>query len=189
MAMLAQLALIAAESGGSNPLVRWTPGLWIWTIGIFVLLLLVLYRGGYKMMLTKLDARDQAIRGAIEEARQEREDAEKLLAEQKQLLDETRRKTAEMISEAQQDAKRERDRILEEARHSADQRIEDGRRQIEDETRKALSDIRGAVADLSLQVAETLLRREVSDTDHKALVDRAVQELQDRRKGGATPQA
>jgi F-type H+-transporting ATPase subunit b len=185
MAMLAQLALIAAENGDTgSQLVQWKPGLWIWTIGIFLLLLIVLYRFGYGTMLSKLDARDQAIRGAIEEARREREEANKLLEEQKQQLDETRRKTAEMISEAQQDAKRERDRILEEARREADQKLQDGRRQIEDETRRALSDIQDAVADLSLQVAERLLQRSVSDEDHKALVERAISQLEQRRGGG-----
>ena len=184
--MLAQLALIAAESGDAgSALVEWKPGLWIWTIGIFLLLLIILWRFGYGMMISKLDARDQAIRGAIDEARVEREEANKLLEEQKQMLDETRRKTAEMISQAQQDAKRERDRILEEARRDAEQKVQDGRRQIEDETRKALADIQGAVADLSLQVAERLLERSVSDEDHKALVDKAVSQLDERRQGGS----
>jgi F-type H+-transporting ATPase subunit b len=182
LAMLAHLGLIAAEGGDAGSLlVRWTPGLWIWTIGVFLLLLLLLHRGGYKTMLSKLDARDQAIRGAIDEARQEREEAHKMLEEQRQMLDETRQKTAQMISEAQQDAKRERDRILDEARQQAQQKLEEGRRQIEDETRKALADIQGAVADLSLQVAERLLQRSVSDDDHKALVERAVSQLEQRR--------
>lgn len=184
--MLAQLALIAAESGDAgSALVQWKPGLWIWTIGIFLLLLLVLWRFGWGTMISKLDARDQAIRGAIDEARQEREEANKLIEEQKQMLDETRRKTAEMISEAQQDAKRERERILEQAREEAEKKLEDGRRQIEDETRKALADIQGSVAELSLKVAEQLLRRSVSDEDHKALVERAVSQLEERRSGGS----
>ena len=52
----------------SNPLLKVSPGLWIWTLIIFLLLYLVLRKWGFGKMIEKLDARDEAIRGAIDDA-------------------------------------------------------------------------------------------------------------------------
>ncbi|MDQ7088909.1 MAG: F0F1 ATP synthase subunit B [Acidobacteriota bacterium] len=130
---------------------------------IFLLLLVVLWRWGWGMLIEKLDDRDHAIRGAIDEARSEREQATALLAEHKALLDKTRRETAEMLATAQADAKRERQRILDEARAEYEKILARGREQIEQETRAALAQIRGTVADLALEVAGKVLSRSMGD--------------------------
>ncbi|UCF69411.1 MAG: F0F1 ATP synthase subunit B [Acidobacteriota bacterium] len=183
MATLTKLALIlasapaAAEAEG-NPLTRPIPGLWFYTLVIFGLLLLVLYRYGWGVLISKLDARDNAIRGAIDEARREREQAGKLLAEQEELLADTRRKTADMLTEAQQEAKLERQRILDQAREENDKILARGREQIEQETRAAIAQIRASAADLAVEVTRRMLPQVLDPGQHRALAEKFVSEIE-----------
>ncbi len=182
--MFAQVAPLLAAGGGTgegNPLLRFEPGLAIWTVVVFLLLLIVLWRFGWGTLIGKLDERDQSIRGAIDDASSQREEAAKLLEEQKALLAKSRRETSDLLAEAQSDAKAERQRILDEARAEYEKILARGRDQIEQETRAALSEIRRTVADLSIDVASEVLRRSVADKDHRDFAERFVAELEKKR--------
>lgn len=179
--------LAAAAEGGGNPLLRVSPGLWIWTLAIFLCLLFVLGRWGWPLLIDKLDARDRSIRGAIEEARVEREQAQKLLAEHEQMLDETRRKTAEMLAEAQSAAKLERQRIVDEAREESARIVTRGREQIEQETRNALAQIRGSVAEMAIEVTRRLLPRSVDAAAHRELAEQFVRDLESAEQDEERP--
>lgn len=178
------LALLAA-GGGSNDLLRLEVNLWAWTLVIFALLLLILWRGGWKTMIAKLDARDEAIRGAIEKAKEERQQAERFLAEQKAALDAARREAAELLQNAQQEGVREKQRIIEAARSEYEKIVERGREQIEQEARLAVARVRQSVADLSLEVASRLLHRSLDPKTHREMAERFVAEIE----GGGTPRA
>ena len=188
--MLAQvtpvLASPLAASGGVDDLLRLEVNLWIWTLIIFFVVLVILWRGGWKMMIAKLDARDESIRGAIDKAKKDREESVRLLSEQKAELDKTRREGAEMLQAAQQEAARERQRIIEGARDEYEKIVQRGREQIENETRAALSQVRTTVAELSRDVAGRLLGKTLDQRAHKELAERFVSELE---KGGGTPRA
>jgi F-type H+-transporting ATPase subunit b len=132
-------------------------------------------------MIAKLDARDEAIRGAIEKAKRDREEAERYLAEQKKALDDARRETAEMLQSAQQEAQRERQRIVEGARAEYDGIVQRGREQIENETKAALERVRKSIADMALQVAGRLLDRTVDASTHRQLAEDFVAELEKER--------
>ncbi len=175
--------LASAEAGGVDSLLKVDPGLAIWTLIIFLLLLFVLWRYGWGMMIDKLDARDRAIRGSIEEARAERLEAEKLLVEQKALLDQTRRETAAMLQGAQQEAGAERHRLVEQAREEYERIVERGREQIDQEKRAAVAEVRQVVAELAIGVAGRLLDKNLDTAGQRELAEKFVGELE--RKGGA----
>ncbi|MBP7148285.1 MAG: F0F1 ATP synthase subunit B [Acidobacteria bacterium] len=172
------LAVLAAT--GDNPLLRVNPGLWLWTLIVFLVLLAVLYRYGWGMMISALDKRDKAIRGSIEQARHDRDEAQRLLEEHKALLDKGRRESAEMIAAAQKEAGRERARLVQEAREEYERIVARGREQIEQETRGALTQIRSTVADLAVDVASRLLRHNLDEPNQRALAERFVSELEKR---------
>lgn len=173
-------ALLAA--GGADALLRLELNLWVWTLIVFIAVLLVLWRGGWKMMIAKLDARDEAIRGSIDKAKRDREEAEKFLSEQKAALDEARREIAEMRQSAQQEAARERQRIVEGARAEYEKIVQRGREQIDNETNAALSKIQGTVAELSIEVASRLLGRAMDEASHRELADKFVAELSEKKR-------
>lgn len=171
------LALLSASEGG-NPLLQQTPGLSLWTLGVFLLLLVVLWRYGWGMLISKLDARDRAIRGAIDLARRDREEGERFLAEQKTLLDQSRRESAQMLATAQQEAGQERQRLVEQARQEYDQIVTRGREQIEQETRAALAQVRAAMAGLAVEVASRLIQKNLDPAGQARLVEDFLKELE-----------
>lgn len=180
------LALLAADAadaaghaagGGGNPLLKVNPGLWLWTLVIFLLLFFVLKKWGFGVMIEKLDARDRAIRGAIEEAKVQRERAEALLGEQKDVLDKARREAAALLASAQEQAGRERARIVTEAREEYDRIVDRGRAQIEQETRAALQQVRQAAAGLALDVAGKVIRKNLDQPAQRELAERFVADL------------
>jgi F-type H+-transporting ATPase subunit b len=183
MPATAMAILASSGGGGGNPLLRVDPGLAVWTLIVFLLMLVVLRKYGWGMMIDKLDARDRAIRGAIEEARAERLEAEKLLLDQKALLDQTRRETASMLQAAQQDAGAERQRLVDRAREECERIVERGREQIDQETRAAVAEVRKVVAELAINVAGRLLDKNLDTAGQRELAEKFVGELE--RKGGA----
>lgn len=185
LALLASAAEAAEAgahgAGGGNPLLEVRPGLWFWTILIFLLLFLVLRWKGWGVLIDKLEARDRAIRGAIDEARGQREQAEALLAQQKDLLDRSRKETAEMLAAAQEQAGRERQRIVAEAREEYERIVSRGRAQIEQETRAALAQVRESTASLAVDVAAKLIRRNLDPAGQKELAEQFVRDLETRQ--------
>ena len=177
---LVQLALLAADGGeeGGNPLLKVSPGLWIWTLIIFLLLYLVLRKWGFGKMIEKLDARDEAIRGAIDDAAKQRAEAETLLAEQRALLEQSRKDAAAATAAAQEQAAAERRRIVAEAREEYEKIVARGRSQIEQETSAALAKVRGAAADLALEAAGKLVGRTLDEPAQRALAQKFIDEIE-----------
>ena len=187
IAVVAAAGGAEAGSGGgiAERLLSPDTGLLFWTPAIFIALLIILWRFGWGTMIDKLDERDRAIRGAVEEAGRERSEAQKLLAENKRLLEETRRKTSEMLGEAESAAKVERQRILDEARDESTRIVERGRKQIEQETNNALAQIRGSVVDLAIETTRKLIPRVVDESSHRDLAEQFVRELESEKDDGA----
>jgi F-type H+-transporting ATPase subunit b len=169
---------LLAETGAENPLLRVSPGLALWTLIVFVLVFLALRKWGFGPLISKLDARDRAIRGAIEEARKHHEEAEQLLRQQQELLRQARRDSAQMLGAAQEQAERERQRIIAEARAECERVIARGRAQIDQETRAAVTQLRRTTAALALEVAGKLMHRTMDQPAHKELAEQFVKELE-----------
>lgn len=180
------VAGLLAEGNPIEKLLTPEPGLWLWTLGIFVVMMIFLWKFGWGMMIRNLDRRDQAIRGAVEQAKRERLEAEKLLAEAKETVAKARRDAAEAVTGAQADATKERQKIIDTAREEYEKTVARGREQIEQETKAALTQVRRTVADLAVDVAGKLLQRAMNDTTSRELAEKFAAELEST---GKRPQA
>jgi F-type H+-transporting ATPase subunit b len=167
------MALLAA----SNALIKVVPGLMIWTIVCFAIVLFVLKRYAFGPIQTAIDERRQRIRQALEEADQAREEARRMLEEHRQLLGRAKGEAEEILAEARKVAEAQRARVKEETEADRQRRLEETRRQIEAETRRALVEIRAEVAELSLVAAEKVTAKSLDDADHRRLIEEAVGEL------------
>ena len=99
-----------------NPLVRLDPGLFIWTIITFVVLLVVMRSFAWKKILHAIERRERAIRDAIESAKKEREEAQHMLEEHRRMIEQARRDTARMIEQGRKDGEAARAEMIEKAR-------------------------------------------------------------------------
>lgn len=178
----------AAEGGAAGGSALITPqfGTMFWTLLTFALLLILLRLVAWKPLLGALEARERAIQGDLDEARREREDAQKVLAEHRALVEQARRERAEAVEAGRKDAERLKEEILAEGRRQRDQILEQAGAQIASQLRQAKAEIRSATADLAIEVAGKLLARELDDPSHRKLVEEHLSHLEGLPPGSAS---
>jgi len=156
-------------------------GLTIWTGITFLVLLWVLKRFAWGPIVSTLDERERTIREAIESARREREQAEKLLAEQKEGLARAQREAAELARKNQQEVEAVRQELTARARKEADELLADARRQIAEEVTRARGELKGEVVDLAIDAAARLIKANLDDKAQRALVEEYISQLRTER--------
>ncbi|HYG70532.1 MAG TPA: F0F1 ATP synthase subunit B [Anaeromyxobacteraceae bacterium] len=153
------------------------PGLTLWTGITFLLLLAVLAKFAWGPIVKTLVERERSIREAIDTAKKERAEAEKLVAEQKDALVRAQREAAEIAKRNQQEVEKMRVELTERARKEADDLVAMARQQIAEEKAKAIAEIRGQVADLAIEAASRLVKANLDDKAQRALVEEYIRQL------------
>jgi F-type H+-transporting ATPase subunit b len=161
----------------SSPLTKVIPGLMIWTIGFFIVVLVVLKRFAFGPVQKAIDERRQRIVDAINEADNARKEARNLLEQHRQLIGEAKGQAEEILADARRVADSQRERVREETEEDRQRRLEETRRQIEQATHQALGQIRDEVGKLSLAAAEKITRKSLTGADQQRLIDEALAEI------------
>jgi len=161
----------------SNPLIQVTPGLMIWTIVCFLVVLFVLRRYAFGPIQQMIDARRERIEQAIAEADNARAEARNLLEEHRKLIGQAKAESEEILAEARRVADAQRERVRVETDEDRQRRLEETTRQIEQATTQALGQIRDEVGKLSLLAAEKVTRKTLNEADQKRLIDEALAEI------------
>ena len=155
----------------NNPLVQPDPGLYIWTIATFLLLAGLLAKFAWRPLILALDARQDAIRKSLDEAKQAKQELERLHAESARILAQARTEAEAILTATRSDANLFREELRQKARAEAATIVANAERQIELETSKALQQIRQEAVDLSINIASKLLQRNVSKDDNLRLIE------------------
>jgi F-type H+-transporting ATPase subunit b len=153
-------------------------GLLFWMLLMFGVVLFILTKFAWKPILKALKDREQSIDEALKSADKAKEDMEKLQADNEKILQEARSERDDIIK----DAKDVRQKMIDEARKEASvetQRLlEAARAAIEGEKDSAINEIREKIAEMSLDIAEKILREKLSDSkEQKDLIDRLIKEI------------
>jgi F-type H+-transporting ATPase subunit b len=162
----------------TNPLVQPDPGLYIWTIVTFLVLVALLARFAWRPLLDALEQRQDSIRKSLDEARQAKQELERLNIESARILAEARAEADAIISRTRADASRAGEEMKEKARADADRIVRNAERQIELEAARALQTIRREAIDISVAIASKLLRRNLSKEDNERLIEETFREIQ-----------
>ncbi|MGE3539688.1 MAG: F0F1 ATP synthase subunit B [Candidatus Tectimicrobiota bacterium] len=147
------------------------PGLLIWTIITFVILLVVLRKVAWGPILAALEQREHTIRSSIGEAQRARQEAERLLAQHQQMLAEANRDVARLLEQGREEAERLRASMTEQARTEAQRLTEVARREIERERQLAMQELKNTAAELALVAAGRLLHTSMTGEDHRRVVN------------------
>ena len=183
-------SLLAAggEGGGDgSALINPNLGTIFWTVVTFILFAFVLSRVAWKPLLGALDAREQSIRDSIDSAKNDREEAEKVLAEHKQLVADAHRERAAAVAAGQEDAERLKAEILEEARKQREQMLAQADAQMAAALQGAKAELRGVAVDLAIQAAGKLLDKNLDDATQRQLVERHLADLERTGDAGSAP--
>ena len=160
-----------------NPLLRPDPGLFIWTIITFLVLLTLLAKFAWGPLLRALESRQEMIRKSLDDAEEARRELERLHLESAQILKQARVQAESIMSQSRSDAERLREELKQKARAEADTIVRTAGRQIQLETAQALQQIRREAADLSVMIASKLIQRNLSKEDNDRLIDEALKQV------------
>lgn len=158
------------------------PGVAVWTIITFLILVVVLKKVAWKPIIEALDKREESIRTALEDAQRAREEAERLMEESRRNLARAEEEVQKIIYEGRETAERIRAEILEKARKEADTMIERAKEEIERHREQAMLQLRAQVADLAIQIASKLISETLTDQKHKKLVEKYLQEISSEKR-------
>jgi F-type H+-transporting ATPase subunit b len=163
-----------------NPLVQPDPGLFIWTILTFLVLLFLLGKYAWKPLLQALESRQDMIRKSLDDAQAAKRELERLHQESAQILKQARSDAESIVAQSRADAERVREEIRQKAKGEADVIVRNAERQIQLETGRALQQIRHEAADLSVMIASKLIQRNLSKEDNQQLIDQTIEQLEQR---------
>jgi F-type H+-transporting ATPase subunit b len=163
------LSLLAVQEGhGGGGLLSPEPGLMIWTVFIFVVLLLVLRRFAWPALIGAVEAREKALEAQLADAERQRAEAAALLAEHKKLMADAKGQAHTLLAESRTLADKERALALEKTKQEQQELLARARREIEAERDRAVADLRREAVDLSIAAASKLIGARLdSETDRK----------------------
>jgi F-type H+-transporting ATPase subunit b len=167
------LNVVLAAGGLIDP----NPGLAIWTLITFLLVAAFLRWKVWGPLMAVIDEREKSIQSAIDQAKTEREAAEKLLAEQQVAAEAARKEAAEMVRKNRAEVDAAKVELIAKARAEADALVASARKQIEDEKRKALAEVRQVAVDLALAAAGKVVSAKMDDAAHRAVAEEYIGSL------------
>jgi F-type H+-transporting ATPase subunit b len=183
-ALLAAPAAIAATPAESpeaaNNVFAGDIGNALWTVVIFLLVLVVLGKFAWGPLLAGLQAREAYIREALETARRDRQEAESRLREYEDKLAASRSEATAIIDEGRRDAEAVKRKIEEQAKEESAKMIERARREIDAAAAEATRQLYALSAHLATELAARVIGRELDAKDHERLIEESIAEISAR---------
>src|SRR2546425_5270474 len=159
------------------------PGLIFWTIVVFAILLVLLWKLGLPALLKSVEERERRIQQQLEEAERARAEAARLLEEQKRTMAGARAEAQEIVAKAKSVAEKEREALLAKAREQYEQLLARARKEIEGEKEKAILELRREAVDLSIAAASKLIEANLDSEASRRLVLEYLASLEAGGKG------
>jgi len=175
----------AAHAGGEEAFTPFSinTGLIFWTIVVFGILLVLLWKLGLPALLKSVEERERRIQQQLEEAERARAEAVRLLEEHKRTMASARAEAQEIVAKAKSVAEKEREALLAKAREQYEQLLARARKEIESEKEKAILELRREAVDLSIAAASKLIEANLDSEANRRLVHEYLASLEAGGKG------
>jgi F-type H+-transporting ATPase subunit b len=147
-----------------------SPGLVFWTSLSFIILLVVLRKYAWPSILRALKVREETISFALEDARKAKEEVEMMEQKKKRILEDARGERDAILKEARELKEQIVDEARETAREESRKMLDKANKDIEKQKREAVLEIRNTIGRLSLEIAEKVLKEELSDRERQKKV-------------------
>ena len=153
------------------------PGLIVWTIVSFIVLVAVLSKYAWKPMLKALGEREEKIRSALDQADKARAEASALLKRNEETMARAEVEYQKMMRESRAMADKVKEEIVEKAREQAQQELQNASEEIQRNIDSARQQLRAEVADLAIKAAEKILDESLDAPKQKKIVDSFLTQL------------
>lgn len=152
-------------------------GTFVFSIISFLIVFFIIQRFAFRPLANMLEKRRLHVETQITDAEKSREEAAKLLSEQKRLLDESRKQAKEILDAARVSAEEQARSIIQKAEEEANRILEENRAAIIRERDEALAAVTQRVAELSVELTSKLLHNHVTTKVHEEMVAEAEKRL------------
>ncbi len=142
-----------------------SPGLFIMQTVIFLVLIFIMVKFAWKPIMNSLNDREEGIQNALDAAENAKLEMQNLQADNEKLLKEARAEREEMLKEAREMKNKMIEDAKTEASESAAKLVAQAQASIESEKKAAIADLKSQVANLSVEIAEKVVRTELSNKD------------------------
>ncbi|GBF50561.1 F0F1 ATP synthase subunit B [Leptospira ryugenii] len=169
--------MVLLPASGFN-LLKVNPGLVVWTLITFLIVVLVLKKFAWDKILHALEERSSGIQGDIDKAEALRKEAEKSLKDYQEKLRSATDEAHKIVEEAKKDATNLRQKMMEETnneiKHSKDQAV----REIDLAKAKALSEMQQQIVEMSVLIAGEILEKQLKKEDYSSFVESEISKLE-----------
>ncbi len=155
------------------------PGLIIWTLISFFILLVLLKKVAFPPILQGMKKREETIKQQLEEAQKTKKDAEHLLEDYKRQLAEARSEAQKIINEGKSLGENMRKEIVQKAQEESNQIVKRAQEEIELQKQKAILELQEKIADLSIMAATKIINKSLNTEDNRRLVEEYVSKVGD----------
>jgi len=166
--VLALLQEAAHETGGGPFTINF--GLIFWTLIVFGILLVLLWRFAYPAILKSVEERERRIQKQLEDAERANAEALRLLEEHKKQLAAARTEAQDILAKAKTVSQKEREALLAKAREEYEALLSRARKDIETEKEKAVLELRRAAVELSIAAASRVIEANLDTEANRRLV-------------------
>jgi F-type H+-transporting ATPase subunit b len=170
--MFAVLAAAAQEGEGGGGPFTINPGLIIWTLVIFGLLLAILAKWAWPTIMKQVEEREAKIRQALDEAAKANAEAQRLLAEYQGQMGKAKSEAQELLAQGRQAGEKLREEMVAKGRTEQEELLERARREIALERDRALAELRREAVELSIAAASKVIEKNLdTEADRKLVQD------------------
>ncbi len=148
-----------------------------WTTLTFLVLLLILYKIGWRPVLQMLNDRETKIRDSLQQAEKAQQEAEKTLKEQALIIETAKNKAQEILASSRKSAENTSEEIVHAAREEADHMLERAKKEIDQSRSKAVKEIRDLAVELSIAATQKLIGKSLGKDEHERVVQESINKL------------
>lgn len=172
------LAFASEGEGGSAGISAILPNMqeFIPMLICFIVLCVILAKLGWPKFAAMIEKREQTIKESLEKSEAARIESERLLGEYKQQLEEARSQAAQIVADAKKNGEAVKADLSAKAQAEAETMIAKAKAAIEMEKKAAIAELQSSVADTSVAVASRIIGSDLSDDEHRKIVERYVTE-------------
>ena len=167
--------------GGAGPFAI-NPGLIIWTLLVFVILLGLLWKFAFPSIVKSVEERERRIQKQLEDAEKANAEAQRLLEEHKKQIAAARNEAHEILAKAKTVSQKERETLLAKAREEYDALLSRARKDIDAEKEKAILALRREAVELSIAAASRVIEANLDTDANRKLVTEFLESLAEQKK-------
>jgi len=162
------------EGGWMEKWLSFDPGLFMWTIVTFFIVLAILKWKAWGPLMDALDKREEDIRNALSSAEKAKEEAGKVAEDYEEMIRKAQAEAQKIVAESKAAGEKVREEIKVTAEKEAGDILEKAQHQIQTEKEKAVQEIRSSVVEFSLQAATKVIEKNVDSEDNRRLIKETV---------------